>query len=90
MGQAEIIEILKKLESPISGRKIAEILNQSWQGVVSTTLKKLLDKGEIKCIELDGIKAKKYFNSKRKLRLYYISILNKRDFIRANKTLSYL
>jgi len=75
---------------PMAGRQIAEAIGQSFEDNVNKLLKKLLDSKEIKCIELNRHKAIKYFGSKRKLRLYYVSTLDKRDLIKAKSTLPYL
>ena len=90
MGQVEILEVLEKSKLPMAGKQIAEAVGQSWQGHIDRILKKLLDRAEIRCIELNRHQALKHFGSKRKLRLYYINTLNKREVTKAKTTLSYL
>lgn len=79
MGQSEIIEVLNNSEKPLSGKELAKLVGQSFQGAVSIILKKLLDQKEIKCIELDRLQAMKLYGSKRKLRLYYIRFNKSKD-----------
>jgi len=74
MGQQEIINCLKKYKKPVSRKKIAE---QTGYDVikVSHSIKKLLDKGEIKCIELDRVQAGKmlgFGRPFRRTRFYYL------------------
>lgn len=71
MGQEEILNVLSKSRVPLSAEEIAKEIN-------STTIKvcmdisQLLKFHEIECIELTRQLAYKFFNCKRKMRLYYI------------------
>lgn len=89
MGQAEIIDLLETSQMPLAARQIAEALGDRINEIL-TYLKKLLKHKEVKCIEINRHQALKHFGSKRKLRLFYISNLNKRDIQKAKRTLSYL
>jgi len=74
MGQGEIIKCLEKHKEPISRRHIAKEINYDVVKV-SHLLKKLLSKGEIKCIELDRVQAGKMLGMKsafRRTRFYYV------------------
>jgi len=71
MGQAQIIKILKKSKKPLSRGEIAYMLGES-PIKISIILKKLLKFGEIKAIKLNRKKAKRKYNCKRTMRLYYL------------------
>ena len=74
MGQGEILECLEKHKQPISRKQIAE--ETEYDVVkVSHLLRKLLDKNEIKCIELNRIQAGKMLGMSspfRRTRFYYL------------------
>jgi len=74
---------------PMASREISKATGERINEVI-TYLNKLMKQNEVKCIELDRHKALKYFGSKRKLRLFYISTLNKNDLIKAKSTHAYL
>ncbi len=70
----EILECLEKHKQPVSRKQIA---NEIGYDVikVSHLIKKLLDKNEIKCIELDRIQAGKMLGLGRpfrRTRFYYV------------------
>ncbi len=74
LGQDEIIKCLEKHNKPISRKEIAK---QTDYDVVKVShlIKKLLNKEEIKCIELDRIQAGKMLGlgrSFRRTRFYYV------------------
>ena len=74
IGQEEVLELLEKEKKPLGRSQIAEIL-QIDACVASKIIKHLLNHNEIKCIEIDRIKAQKIFKDKticRRLRLYYV------------------
>jgi DNA-binding MarR family transcriptional regulator len=74
MGQAEIIECLEKHDKPISRKQIAEEIDYDVVKV-SHLIKKLLNKNEIKCIELNRIQAGKMLGLDRpfrRTRFYYV------------------
>ena len=74
MGQSEILEILGKMNKPLSRSEIATLLNED-ANHVSHHLQKLIIHQEIKIIEIDRIQAKAFFKGKapsRRMRLYYI------------------
>jgi len=73
MSQEDVLDLLEKEKKPLSRSQIAEIL-QIDVCVASKTIKHLLTHNEIKCIEIDRIKAQELFKNKticRRLRLYY-------------------
>jgi repressor of nif and glnA expression len=72
MSQEEILEVLEKADKPLSRREIAELLEDTGLTKISATICKLLKNQEIKFIEVSRIEAKKKYNSKRRLRVYYI------------------
>ena len=69
--QQEILDLLEKEGKPLGRIEIAFKLNCRPEHVTSR-LTLLLKYKEIKCIEIDRIEAKKRFNAKRRMRLYYI------------------
>ena len=74
MGQGEIINCLQNHKQPISRKQIAD---ETDSDVIKTShlIKKLLNKNEIKCIELDRIQSgKKLGHGKpfRRTRFYYL------------------
>lgn len=74
MGQEEVLNLLEKEQKPLSRSQIAEFLEID-VCVASKTIKHLLKHNEIKCIEIDRIKAKELFKDKticRRMRLYYV------------------
>lgn len=74
MGQYEVIELLKKYDKPVSRKEIAIALEYDVIRV-SHIIKKLLKNGEIKCIEVDRIKAGKLLGLNRpfrRTRFYYV------------------
>lgn len=74
MGQAEIVECLEKHKEPIARRQIAKEIGYD-PVKVSHLLKKLLNTGDIKCIELDRVQSAKLLGLKnpfRRTRFYYI------------------
>lgn len=89
MGQLEILDVLERSELPMAGRQIAKEIGVRLITVLGT-LRKLMKQGEVKCIELNRHKALEHFGSKRKLRLYYISRLNKNDLRKAKSALTYI
>jgi len=74
LGQDEIIRCLEKHKKPISRKQIAEEVMYDVIKV-SHLIKKLLNKNEIKCIELDRIQAGimlKLNRPFRRTRFYYL------------------
>ena len=71
MGQEEIIVCLTKEKKPLARKEIAK-----QTGInpihVSHLLNKLLKHKEIKCMEIDRHQAKKFYNVKRRMLLYYV------------------
>lgn len=74
LGQGEIIDCLRKHKEPISRRQIADELD--WDVVkVSHLIKKMLENGGIKCIELDRFQSGKKLGldrAFRRTRFYYL------------------
>ena len=71
MGQVEIIAILEKSKVPLSARELAEKLNQREKSIV-LTISQLIKFNEVKVMELNKDLAMKFFNCKRRMRLYYL------------------
>jgi len=74
MSQEEVLGLLEKEKKPLSRSQIAEIL-QIDVCIASKTIKKLLIHNDIKCVEIDRVKAKEIFKNKRicrRMRLYYV------------------
>lgn len=77
MGQGEVLKFLEKCVKPMSGKQIAEALDES-AIQISYALKRLLKFRDIECIELDRHEAAKYLNDSklcRRTRLYYVGEL---------------
>ncbi len=74
MGQQEILECLEKHKKPISRKQIA--IETCYDVVkVSHLIRKLLSKGEVKCVELDRIQAGEMLGLDRpfrRTRFYYV------------------
>lgn len=71
MGQVEIYNLLSESKEPLSTSEIAKILDMDVLKV-STTIRALLKYNEIQAVELDKVASKKFYRSKKKIRLYYI------------------
>jgi hypothetical protein len=74
MGQAEVIEYLEKNKGPKSRKQIADAVGCD-AVKASHVIRKLLDRKEIKCIEVDRKQAGKMLGldrSFRRMRFYYI------------------
>jgi len=71
MGQADVIEVLKKNKKPLSAREISEIIECNVYAV-NPILNKLLKFKEIRFIEVGRKEANLKYNSKRRLRIYYL------------------
>lgn len=74
LGQGEIIKCLEKHKAPISRREIAEEIGDDVVKV-SHLIRKLMDKKEVKCIEVDRVQAGKMLGLKspfRRTRFYYV------------------
>ncbi len=74
LGQDEIIICLKKHKEPISRRQIAEELDCAVTKV-SHLLKKMLNNGGVKCVELDRFESGKKLKLGRpfrRTRFYYV------------------
>ncbi len=74
MGQDEVLQCLEKQKEPISRSEIAKELGCEPISV-SHAIKKLLNKEEIKCIELDRVQAGLKLGMDRpfrRMRFYYV------------------
>lgn len=71
MGQAEIIKVLEKCKVPMSADELAKKLGTT-KIKVCMDLAPMLKYNEVECIELKRELAMKFYNCKRKLRLYYL------------------
>ena len=72
MSQSDVIEVLKKEKRPISAEEIIQKLDISGKRVY-VLINTLLKYEEIKCIEIPRDLAMKMYNSKRRMRLYYVT-----------------
>lgn len=72
MGQQEIIDTLEKSKVPLSAHEIANRLNERLDKI-SHIISMLEKYGEVQFFELNKSLAMKFFKSKRKLKLYYLS-----------------
>jgi len=70
MGQGDILEVIEKSNVPLTAREIADILKID-EFKACKHIRTLLINNEIMCIELDRHLSLKFFNSKRRTRLYY-------------------
>lgn len=71
MGQQEIIDCLEKEKCPLTAKEIAEKIS-STAVKVSICLETMTRYNEVKCVEINKDLAKRFFNSKRRLRMYYV------------------
>ena len=69
--QEEILKLLQKKGRPLGRTEIAEILQERPQKV-SNRIKQMLKSKQIKCLEIDRFEARRRFNSRRRMRLYYL------------------
>lgn len=71
MSQSEVIDILEAHKKPMSRTEIAKILNVN-AVIVSHSIMRLVKNKGVKIIEIDREQAMKYYNCKRRMRLYYL------------------
>ena len=71
MGQQELIIVLEDSRHPLTLREISQLMQED-EVKICKTLKRMIKYDEVKCIELNRMLAAKFYNCKRKLRLYYI------------------
>ena len=71
MGQEEVLKVLEKEGKPLSRREISLILNERVEKI-SSDLRQLIKFKEIKFKVIYSGEALKIYQSKRKMRLYYI------------------
>ena len=71
MGQYEVITFLKKQKQPLSRREIAEKMKEC-ETKISAILRKLCDYNEVKSIEINRLEAMIKYNSKRRLKVFYV------------------
>jgi len=83
--QSEIIDLLEKVKKPLTTREIAGLLEASINNI-KKDIRKLLDYNEIKFCQVDKDIALKFFNSKRRLRIFY---LRKEDLKEVKEMLAY-
>lgn len=72
MGQGEVIEFLKKQEEPLSSGEIAYMMKEC-PTKISRIIRKLLEYGDIKAIEIDRKKAMKRIGARRRILLYCLA-----------------
>ena len=70
VGQGEVLEVIEKSNVPLTAREIAISMN-STDIKVCMHLRNLLRHNDVMCVELDRHLSLKFFNSKKKTRLYY-------------------
>jgi DNA-binding MarR family transcriptional regulator len=74
MGQIEIIDFLSEKKEPLSRMQIAEGLNEDLTKI-SHLIRKLIDNGDVKYIEVSRFEARSILKEKsplRRCKLYYI------------------
>ena len=71
MGQIEVYKLLLNVKEPIPAREIAKKLNDNIDKIFKA-LRKMIKINEIDFIEIETSEALKKFNSKRRMRLYYL------------------
>lgn len=71
MGQADIIDLLKKSGKALSRSEIAKELNQD-PNSISFLLNKLINYGEVLFEEIDRLEAKEKYNCSRRMKLYKV------------------
>ena len=71
MGQEEIIELLEEKREPLTGKEIAELLEEPINKIFKI-LGVLVERKEIKSIELDRRLSMKFYKCKRRMKLYYM------------------
>lgn len=69
--QQEIITLLEKMKKPLTAKEIADLLEASITNI-RNDLRKMLHYGEVEFCEIDKDIALKFFNSKRRLRVFYL------------------
>ena len=69
MGQEEIVNLLEEKREPLTGREIAEMLEEPISKIFKI-LGVLVERKEIKSIELDRKLSMKFYKCKRRMRLY--------------------
>jgi predicted transcriptional regulator len=74
MSQEQIINLLEKHKRPMSCREISQKLEMPIKTIM-INIKKLNDHNEVKYTELSLDDSKKIHNSRRRIRLYFISCL---------------
>ena len=72
--QAEIIELLEKVGAPLGRAQIAEKLKERPEKITNH-LTRLVKSEQVLCLEIDKDQALEHFNSKRRMRLYYVEVL---------------
>lgn len=71
MGQGDILELLEKKRIPLAVSEIAKELETN-KVVIWQCIAKLIKHKEIKIIELDRKLARKFYNSARRMQLFYV------------------
>jgi Mn-dependent DtxR family transcriptional regulator len=72
MSQEEVINVLKESEQPLSRTEIANKIQKD-PCLVSHALQKLIKHKEVMVIDIDRTVASKNYNSRRRIRLYFVS-----------------
>lgn len=71
MSQADVLRVLNKKKKPLSCLEISKILGDDLVHV-SHLLSKLIKHRDIKVIEIDKEEARKKYNCKQRMRLFYV------------------
>lgn len=71
MGQAEVFDVLKNSNVPLSSREIASILNTE-EFKVTKILNVLIRFNEVETMDLNKELSMKFYKCKRRMRLYYV------------------
>jgi predicted Zn-ribbon and HTH transcriptional regulator len=69
MSQADVIELLEKMDKPLSVGEIAKLLNDN-QKKISKDLNKMLKYNEVIFEEIDRFMAMEKYNCKKRMRLW--------------------
>jgi len=72
MSQQDVIEILEKMNKPLSVSDIAKMINDDVYKI-SKELTRMLKYNEVAFIEIDRFEAMEKYNCKRRMRLWFIN-----------------
>lgn len=69
--QEKILRVIKRSGKALGRTEIAKILNERPEKITNR-ITQMVKSNQLGCIEIDRHEAKKRFNAKRRMRLYYV------------------